>query len=134
MAWRTLDNKLRIMQIFQYLISNRIEIAIRFKGEDAEFTSKFIEINQEDILSEVGKKPELILEKLIPEKGNILIQSSPEVTAEFSIQQNLCRCNLEYIGTSSTYPHFGYICHFPESIEIAEKRKEKRARVCFGGI
>ncbi|MFC1869368.1 hypothetical protein ACFL0H_14715 [Thermodesulfobacteriota bacterium] len=126
MDWRTLDNKLKIMQIFNYLIINRVEIVIRFKGEEAEFTSKLININQEEILSEIGKKAELIIKKLIPEKGNILIHSSLEVTVEFSIQQSFCRCNLEYIGTSSTYPHFGYILHFPESIEIAEKRKEKR--------
>lgn len=126
MAWRTLDNKLKIIQIFNHLISNRAEIKIRLKGGETEFTSRFIKINQEDLLSEIGKRPELIIEKLTPEKGNILIQSSPEVTAEFVIQESLCRSTLVYTGTSSTYPHFGHILNFPESIEITENRKEER--------
>ncbi|MFC1535011.1 hypothetical protein ACFL7M_16795 [Thermodesulfobacteriota bacterium] len=126
MAWRTLNNKPNIMQIFKHLIIDRVEIVIRFKGKEADFTSKFIKINQDKILSEIGKEPELIIEKLTPELGNILIQSSPEFMVEFLTQQNLCRCNLEYIETSNTYPHFGYILNFPESIEIAEKRMEER--------
>jgi hypothetical protein len=126
MTWRTLDKKLKIMQIFNNLIINRAEIKIRLKGEETEFISKFIKINQEDVLSEIGKMPELIIEKLFPEKGNILIQSSSEVTAEFLIQQSLCRCTLVLMGTSSTYPYFGYILNFPESIEIEEKRREER--------
>jgi hypothetical protein len=126
MAWRTLDNKLKIMQIFNHLIINRAEIRIRLKGGETDFISKFIKINQEDVLSVIGKRPELIIEKLTPEKGNILIQSSPEVTAEFLIQESLCRCTLVHIGTSNIYPYFGYILNFPESVEIAEKRKEER--------
>jgi len=126
MAWRTIDKKQKIMQLFKHMVMTQSKIEIRLKGEKADFTSKFIKINQEHFLSEIGKKPELIIEKLIPEKGNILIQSSQEVTVLFLLQQSLWRCNLKYIGTSGTYPHFGHIFHFPESIEIEEKRKEKR--------
>jgi hypothetical protein len=126
MTWRTLDKKLKIMQIFNNLIINRSEIKIRLKGDKTDFISKFIKINQEDVLSEIGKMPELIIEKLTPERGNILIQLSPEVTAEFLIQQSICRCTLVHTGTSSTYPDFGYILNFPESIEIEEKRREER--------
>jgi len=128
MAWQPLNNKQKIMLIFKHLVNNQTEIEIRVKGEKTGFTSKFININQDNILSEseIGKRPELIIEQLIPEKGNNLIQSSPEVTVGFLIQQNICRCTLEYIGTSSTYPYLSYKLNFPESIEIAEKRREER--------
>ena len=105
---------------------SRAEIKVRIKREETAFTSKFIKVSQENLLSEIGKKPELIIEKLIPGKGNILIQSSPEVTVEFLIQQSLCRCTLVHTGTNSTYPDFGHILNFPESIEIEEKRREER--------
>ncbi|MFC1533355.1 hypothetical protein ACFL7M_08340 [Thermodesulfobacteriota bacterium] len=134
MTCRTLDNKLKIMQIFNQLIINRSEIKIRLKGEETEFTSKFIKINQDDILSEIGKSPELIIEKLIPAKGNTLIQSFPEITAEFLIQKSLCRCTIVHTGTSSTHPYFGHILDFPESIEIEEKRREERFLYENGGF
>jgi len=114
------------MLIFKQLVNNQAEIKIRVKGEKIGFASKFININLDNILSETEKTPELIMEQLTPEKGNSLIQSSPEVTVEFLIQKNLCRCTLEYIGTSSTYPHVTYKLNLPESIEIAEKRVEER--------
>jgi hypothetical protein len=126
MAWRTIDKKQKIIQLLKHMVITQSKIEIRFKGEKANFTSRFIKINQEHLLSQIGKKPELIIEKLIPEKGNILIRSSQEVTVFFLLQQSRWRCNLEYNGTSGTYPNFSHMLHFPESIEIEEKRKEKR--------
>ena len=114
------------MQIFQYLITSQTEIMIRFKGEEGIFSSKFIKINQKEDSSDSGAKFELIIEKLNPKEGNNLIQSSSEMHVEFSIQKRLCRCDLEYIGTSNTYPYFGYMLNPPESVELTEKRKEER--------
>ena len=108
MAWQTIDKKQKIMQLFNHMVITQSEIRIRLKGENVDFKSKFNKINQEHVLSEIGRKPELIIEKLIPEKGNVLIRSSQEVTAFFSPQQRLMRCNLKYIGTSGKYPHFGW--------------------------
>jgi hypothetical protein len=124
MAWLTLDNKRKIMRVIAHLISKGIEIRIRLKGEKTIFASRFINIGHGRISLERG--PELIIEKLFPEKGNSLIQSLPEVAVEFSINQNLCRRSLKYLGISSTPPHFGFILGFPESLEIEEKRREER--------
>jgi len=125
MTWLTLVNSQKILRIINHLISNGTEINIRAKGEKTIFNSKFIKINEEDTSSGIGEKPTLIIEKLSPEKGNILIQSLDQVTVEFFIKENLCRCNLEYIGIS-THPHIGFILSFPESIKIKEKRREER--------
>jgi hypothetical protein len=67
----------------------------------------------------------MIIDKLIPEKGNALIQSVPNVTVGFIIKGNICRCSLKYIGISG-FPCIGFIMSFPESIQIAEKRVEER--------
>ena len=126
MNWLTLDDPLKIMKIFRYLITNRIGIKIHFEGKGPEFTSKFIKINQDDSLSEIGKKSELIIGKLFPEEGNSLIQSSQKFSVEFPVNQNLFHCDLKYIGISSISPYLGYILLYPKSIKIAEKRKKKR--------
>jgi hypothetical protein len=126
MAWLTVDDNQRIMQVIDRVISKRIEITIRVKGEKTPFTSKIIKINQGSISSETERRPELIIAELVPEQGNSLIRSVPEVAVEFSINHHLFRCTLECIGLSSTPPHVGFIMSFPESLEIEERRKEER--------
>jgi hypothetical protein len=126
MAWLTLDDNRKIRWVIDQVISRRIEIRIWVQGEKTLFTSKIIETNHGSISSEIERRPELIIEKLFPEKGNSLIRSLPEVAVEFFINQNLCRCTVECIGLSSTPPHFGFIMSFPESLEIEEKRREER--------
>ena len=125
MAWLTLKNNQKILQVVNHLISERTEIKIPMKEEKSIFTSKFIKVKQENPLSDQGESPQLIIEKLTPEKGNVLIQSRSKVSVEFFIKENLCRCNLEYLGIS-THPHIGFIVSFPESIEVEEKRREER--------
>lgn len=125
MAWQTLDDLKKIRQIITYLITERIEIQIRFQGEEAVFRSKFIKIDQPDILSEIGQS-RLIVEKLQPEDGNALIQSAPEMDVQFIIKGSSCNCTLKFIEVSNNYPHFGYILNFPSTLGIEEKRKEER--------
>jgi len=126
MVWLTVDDNQKIMGVIHQVISKRIEIRIRVTGEKTLFTSKIIKINDGGISSKIQTRPELIIAELFPEKGNFLIRSSPEVAVEFSINQNLCRCTVEYIGLRSTPPHGGLIMSFPESLEIEEKRGEDR--------
>jgi hypothetical protein len=125
MSWLTLDNKQKILQIINYLIFERAEIKISIKEEKFLFSSRLIKLNQEDPLSKTEETPQMIIDKLIPEKGNALIQSVPHVTVGFIIKGNICRCSLKYIGISG-FPCIGFIMSFPESIQIAEKRREER--------
>ena len=125
MSWLTLDNKQKILQVINYLIFERTEIKISIKEEKSLFSSRFIKLNQEDPLSKTDETPQVIMDKLIPEKGNALIQSVPHVNAGFIIKENICRCSLKYIGISG-FPHIGFIMSLPERIQIAEKRREER--------
>ena len=126
MAWLTLDDNRKIRWVIDQVISQRIEIRIWVQGEKTLFTSKIIDINHGSISSEIERRPELIIERLFPEKGNSLIRSLPEVAVEFFINQNLCRCTVECIGPITTPPHLGFIMSFPESLEIEEKRRKER--------
>jgi hypothetical protein len=126
MAWLTLDDNRKIMGVIDQVISQRIEIRIRVTGEKTLFTSKIIKINHGSISSEMERRPQLIIERLFPEKGNSLMGSLPEVAVEFSLNQTLCRCTVECIGPITTPPHFGFIMGFPESLEIEEKRRKER--------
>jgi hypothetical protein len=125
MSWLMMDNKQKILQIINYLIFERAEIKISIKEEKSLFSSRLIKLNQEDPLSKTEETPQMIIDKLIPEKGNELIQSVPNVTVGFIIKGNICRCSLKYIGISG-FPCIGFIMSFPESIQIAEKRVEER--------
>lgn len=121
-----LDNRQKITKIVTHLILNRAQIKVGINGSETLFTSKFIKIDRGDSSSRIGWTSKLIIEKLVPEEGNTLIQSVPEVYIEFPIKENLFRCLVKYIGISSTHPYFGFILGLPESIEIKEKRKEER--------
>ena len=126
MVWVTIYDNGKIMRIIDVLIRNRTEIRLLIKGKKAVFTSRFIKRGQGDISSETGEEPILIIDKLMPEKGDSLIQTASKLDVGFSIDQHLCRCTLEYMGTSSSTPYFGFIVSFPESIQVNDKRREER--------
>jgi hypothetical protein len=125
MSWLRLDKKQKILQIINYLIFEKTEIKILIKEEKSLFSSRFIMLNQEDPLSKTEETPQVIIDKLFPEKGNARIQSVPHVIVRFIIKGNICQCSLKYIGISG-FPNIGFIVSFPESIQIAEKRREER--------
>jgi hypothetical protein len=126
MVWVTLDDKGKIMRIIDALIRNRAEIRLLIKGGKTVLTTRFIKRGQRDISSVTGKEPLLIIDKVMPEKGNPLIQAASELNVGFSIDQHFGRCTLEYMGTSSSTPYFGYFVSFPESIQVKDKRSEER--------
>jgi hypothetical protein len=129
MGCSIVDNREKIMTIFNSLVSNGGAIEVRMEAETSIFTSRLIGIRYEQISSEVGEKPRLIIEKLTPDEGNVLIQSVSRIFLGFLLRENPCCCAVEYVGISNVYPNFGLILNFPESIEIQERRREERFAV-----
>ncbi len=125
MSWLTMENKQKILKLINYLIFERTEIKVLVKEEKSLFSSRVIKLNQEDPLSKTEEPPQIIIDKLFPEKGNALIQTVPHVTVRFVIKGNICQCSLKYIGISG-FPNIGFIVSLPENIQIAEKRREER--------
>jgi hypothetical protein len=125
MDWQTLDDKKRIRNVLESLVSAQAQVVIQIDGIESPFTTKFIKIEDQKN-NGVGSKKGLIIEKLLPEQGNELIQLFPEVVIKFLIQESLYRCILQCLGISTIYPYYGFFMGFPDYLEIKEKRRDER--------
>jgi len=112
--------------VIKHLISVKKEIGISINGEKTAFTSRILKINQDDLASSITNKAAVIIDKLQPDKGNALIQSTSKVILSFLISEKSCRCSVEYLGISTTAPYIGFFLKIPETVEIIEKRYEER--------
>lgn len=129
MDWFVNVNKQQIAKIIELLILKKTEIKVRIKGEKNPFRSTFIKLGSrpgESDSKTPEKQPALIMEKVFPEKGNGLIESSPDVLIESVLGEVQFRFKTRYLGISSDYPYFGIITEFPESLEIKEQRRDDR--------
>jgi hypothetical protein len=132
MRWHLLKDKGKITRIIEYLIHEQIEIKVRIEGEETKYSSRFIEIvpgsNRGDVSVSSDKAPELVMDKLVPDRGNGLIQQFPNVGVEVLTNKYLCRFYTKYIcGNNTSYPYYGLMISFPEFLESEEKRKDERA-------
>jgi hypothetical protein len=124
--WTPVKGRRKIQEIFERMVSKNMELKVIIDEKSTKFITKAVRLLPEEI-SSLGSEPELIIEKLFPETGNSLIQSSLELTLEFSIKGYFCRGKSKYVGVSNEYPHFGIMITLPQSLELAkEKRREKR--------
>jgi hypothetical protein len=125
-SWGLVKDRRKIQEIFERLVSKNMELKILIDEENVRFMSRALRLNPEEI-SSLGSEPELIVEKLFPEMGNSLIQSSSQITLEFSVKEHFCRGKAKYVGVSNEYPYFGIMITLPPSLELAkERRREKR--------
>jgi hypothetical protein len=131
MSWHLIHDKEKITKIINYLINERIEINVRIEGEETKFSSRFIETlpgsKRGNAPVSSDKTPALVMDTLVPDRGNSLIQQSPQVGVEILTDKYLCRCHIEYICENDTsYPYYGLMISFPEFFELEERRREER--------
>jgi hypothetical protein len=126
MAVNRLEDRQKITRILDHLISTKYEIKVLVKGDGNPFSSRILKSEQNRPSLVKGTKSIIIIEKLQPDKGNNLIQTSEKVVLKFFISEQPCTCTVRYVGISSMPPFFGFILSAPEIIEIEEKRREKR--------
>ena len=126
MAWYRIEKQQKILKIINHVIKRNVPITIRFAEVKESFRSEITRI--ERVASGGGAEGtlNLIIEKLVPDEGNMRIQVSSGFDVEFSFNRNLCRCSLTCIGSSDRAPYFGHILGFPEVLKVEEKRKEER--------
>ena len=102
----------------------------RIEGEETKYPSRFIEIvpdsNRGDASVSSDEILELVMDKLVPERGNSLIQQFSEVGVEVLTNKYLSRCYTKYICASGAYPYYGLIMSFPEFLELKEEGREER--------
>jgi hypothetical protein len=129
MDWFANVNKQQISKIAELLILKKTEIKVRIKGEKNTFGSKFIKLGSRAVEAHSNipeKQSVLIMEKVFPEQGNRLFESSPDVLIECVLGEVQFRFNSRYLGISSDYPYFGIIIEFPDTLEIKEQRRDDR--------
>jgi hypothetical protein len=130
MNWHLIQDKEKIIRIIEPVIAEEAEVRIYIEEIETEYASKFIAIMPRaanDNLSESANGGvELIVEKLVPESGNVLIQEFPEAGLEFFIDTYLCRCHATYKTIRCDYPYYGLMMNLPLLLELEEKRREER--------
>ena len=129
MDFYTIKNREKIVEILELLISKRVEISVRLDGQPEPFASKIMKLSTEGGVEDRGKlakRVRLIAEKLVPEPGNGLIQSSQKVRVESRVGDRRLAFHTRFAGLSSNYPYFGIILDFPDSIVVDDARREER--------
>jgi hypothetical protein len=126
MGSQRIFNPQKIIKIIDHLILKKLEIYIIIKGVTGPFHSKVLKVELDQPSLAKGTKSIIIIDKLLPENGNSLIQSSEKINLRFVIAEQTCTCSVNYIGISSLPPFFGFMLSLPEIIEIEERRIEKR--------
>lgn len=129
MEFSSIENKEKIVEIFRLLVSRNTDIKVRIKGEKIPFTSRVIHLNSEHNGEQTPRPEEisqLLIEKLTPDRGNTLIQSSQDVVVDFNLDDRSFQFDSLYTGTNSNPPYFGITMNFPELLRVRETRREKR--------
>ncbi|MBE9541821.1 MAG: flagellar brake protein [Proteobacteria bacterium] len=116
----TVEEEKKTLTIIHHLISEKVEILVNIKGSDKQFTTKLVKVQK------ANGHGYLIIEKLYPEVGNSIIQSSPDVVFSFALSGSTGVFHTKYRGINTQYPEFGLIVDFPATIQIEDKRGEER--------
>jgi len=116
----TIEEEKKTLTIVHHLISEKVEIVVNIKGSDKQFTTKLVKVQK------ANGHGYLIIEKLYPEVGNSLIQSSPDVVFSFALSESTGVFHTKYRSINTQYPEFGLIVNFPATIQIEDKRGEER--------
>jgi hypothetical protein len=115
---REIRESRKIQEILEYLIAKEKEVKVLFEGRSTSYASRIIKWEV--------KKSQIILDKLFPEDGNRLIKAQDDLTLEFTMKADFCRCRVRYVKISTRYPHFGFIVSAPTSVKVGERRRESR--------
>jgi hypothetical protein len=126
MTWNAVVERSKIVEIMEDLVGDHAEIKVLIPGDKESFTSCVLKFDRQKALARSRRGPELVIEKVLPDRGNTLVQASRELVLEFRMHENVYRCTVQYLGISSEYPYFGYMLGLPDLIEIKEKRREER--------
>jgi len=118
----TIKGEGKIVTVLDYLISKGVEISVGIQGSDEHFSTRVVKLRRD------AQHTSLIIEKLYPESGNSLIQASPDVEFSFEMSGRWCIFATKYLGINTEYPEFGLIIDSPSSIQVEDRRREKRIK------
>jgi len=126
MDWVQVGDKKKIWRMIEHVANYQTPIKVTIPEKETSFTTKLLKVNYGSLSAGKTKGEAFIVERLKEETGNALIKSSEELTLEFPINDKICRCSSKYTGSDSADPKADLVLSFPQSIEIKDRRKEKR--------
>ncbi|HUU40839.1 MAG TPA: hypothetical protein VMW42_07860 [Desulfatiglandales bacterium] len=120
MDYIEIKDKEKINGIIYHLISKNTEISAEIKGTDKRFTTRVVKLDDRGLVRKV------IIEKIYPEAGNSIMQTSPDVIFSFEFGGKKGVFETKYFGVNTQYPEFGLIVGIPAVIKMENKRREER--------
>jgi hypothetical protein len=120
MEFFTINERAKIATIIKYMVSEGMDVEVEIQGADERFTTRAIGIK------EFFETDCLIVDKLSPEEGNVIIQSAPDLIFYFDVQGRLATFPTKYLGMDNEHPHYGLIMEFPSALHLEEQRREQR--------
>ena len=126
MAYNTIKNRETIRKLIDYLILGDRKIMVRFDDDQTQFTSRIILARYGEKASpNTEERPELIIDRLDPEEGNALLQSSSRSVVQFSVDNRDYAFESYYIAsTDSKFSRL--IISFPRFVRVSERRDRER--------
>jgi sulfur carrier protein ThiS len=122
-------SKERIRQVIDFLAVNRKPIAVKIEGEQTLFDSKILKVDHGDPASKAGTVGRVFIQWLSPAKGNDVIQSASPVQVRCSLGKYKLAFTSYYITKGLESPYLGHIITYPESLVIADRRRQDRREV-----
>jgi hypothetical protein len=87
MAWQRLDDDKKMVELIRYSISQKQNVGFRIQGEKTVFYSQIMEIDRYRTSSEREERLQLIIKRLVPDKGNALIPAYSDSRIEFLVKE-----------------------------------------------
>jgi c-di-GMP-binding flagellar brake protein YcgR len=126
MRFLTTKNHKRIRQTIDFLSVNRKPISLQAQGEQTLFGSMIVKAEHAGPVSKPGLSGRLIIDWLSPANGNQLIQSANPIQVRFSVGMSQCEFTSYYLRRSVESPYFGHIISYPQSMAVADRRRQVR--------
>jgi hypothetical protein len=120
MAFFTIDEKVNIIIIVDYMIAEGLDVTVEIQGKDEKFGTKVIG------LEEFFEGDSIIVERLRPEEGRSFILSDPKVVLSFDLKGRKASFTSTYVGVPKENPKDGLLFQLPATIQLEEMRREHR--------
>ena len=118
-----LNNAKDIVHLLSRLVTKNTEIKVRIPSGKQIYSSRVVSINQDTESDSISKISSMTIGKMLPDVGNKQIQTTSNVILQFQIGDRIYICSADYIGVSSSPPHFGFLLNIPKALKIDENRR-----------
>jgi hypothetical protein len=120
-------NGTAIGRIMEYLVDRGTDVEVCVEGQSEKFLSRLHAVRN---CLETERKT-LMLEQLVPARGDGVVQPSQVVEVAFWMDRYLCRFHSAYMRMCTDKASCGHEIDFPLFVELEERRMEDRFTFSF---